>query len=166
MFEEQVPTKLRSGAIGRGAFLDKFLIIDYRNKKVVFGHSDEERVIQSEQYNNYMWVEYRCDFNENFEISIPLFIGGEPKKLWLDTGTNESILNGIWPESVALGGSQKLSVKLNNELDLGELDFSLVTNSDFDLDGIIGFEFFNKYIVYLDFLKGKMFISPYIQDVY
>lgn len=153
---ESIPKELSYGAVGREFFLDKFLIVDYRNQTILFDFAKKKESNIPESYSKRKWIPCDFYFTENSEVIISLFIGNKNCQMLLDTGTNFCLLN-HYDKKVEKEIKLPIHFK-NGKLD-GEYKFKTFQNDAFDFDGILGFDFFNNHVVYLDFVNRKMLIN-------
>ncbi|HEV3269292.1 MAG TPA: aspartyl protease family protein [Candidatus Rhabdochlamydia sp.] len=156
-----LPQEFTYGIIGRSFFYDKFLFLDYKNKKMHFGPAKNNLVMDPEQYKKGEWIQSDFCKNEGSEIIVEIVMNGVLRKFVIDTASNFCILTNNSLESSSYHAPIALPVQLKNGYELGTFDFTLIQNSDFDLDGILGSELFNRYIVGFDFLNKKMFLLKY-----
>lgn len=135
----------KDGVIGLELFIDKGIIIDYKNKKfvVVDGKFPAEYDVE-----NWHDLKFKVD---RFGISIFAEINGqEPRKFILDTGANISIIKSKFIENEAVS---VLNLKANS-LDLGNILISGYNfPPEFEPDGILGYDFLDGRAIYIDFAK-------------
>lgn len=136
----------KDGVIGLELFLNKGIIIDYINKKfvVIDGKIPEEYDVDD-------WHELTFKV-DRFGVSIFVQMDNEKetRRFILDTGANISIIK---PEFISYKNSAISNLKLNN-LDLGDfLIYNYNLPVDFEPDGILGYNFLEGRMIYIDFEK-------------
>ena len=159
----------KDGIIGLKLFINKAIIIDYPNKKLVVM---DKKYPTEYDIDNWQELKYKID---SYGISIYASIdGGEVKRFLLDTGANISIIK---PSSI---GDSKVKndcdivfnnkpcsyIKSNNfaikDIDLEDISFYLYDFKGFEPDGILGYGFLANKIIYIDFDKRVIRIKPSI----
>ena len=165
--EKSIPRELTYGRIGREPFLNKILFIDRKKEKCIVETSYPNKNINPEKFDKGIWIE--SDFNLEKGIGIVLSVIIEHlglKRLVLDTGSNVSILDKKGIPKLPLtfcedGGTAEL--KLKNGESLGSHDFLYYDLSEVELQGFLGFDFLQHYMVCLDFLNKKIFFKKYVE---
>lgn len=165
-FEQDTPKVLTYGTIGRELFLDKVLFINRKKKLCIVDQAVIGKKANLKKYHSGDWIE--ADFNLSKELGISFFLitGSGTKELTLDTGSNISLINDITLPKSSIDTralTKSLSLKLSNERFLGTVSFYPFNFSDTGLQGILGFDFFDQYMICLDFLNRKIFFKPYKQ---
>ncbi|MEM7175619.1 MAG: aspartyl protease family protein [Chlamydiota bacterium] len=151
--------ELRRGLIGRECFRDKALAVDRRRRKcLVAAHSDQ--LISHYQNEVEEWI--KLSFTLEDGVTLKLKDQGVVKRFLVDTGCNYSLIH---DDAVEL---QLLTTRLESiafpiEIDsgefLGEHSFLKANLSPIGFDGIIGFDFFDRFLVIFDFTTNELFLA-------
>jgi len=172
------------GIIGAYSFRNYILQIDYRREKLIF-YQKTDFIPNPKKYKE---IPIEIHKNKPFILASYMTSMGrkETIKLLVDTGANIPILlqrdsvemakisGNLIPGTIAsgLGGDLKGFVGRTNYLTLDEFGFAgVVTNfhviEDFDRaaymndrNGIIGNPLLSRFNIVLDYINGKMYLSP------
>jgi hypothetical protein len=164
-FESQTPKILTYGKIGREPFLDKVLFVDRKRELCIVEQAYFNQKVDPRKYDKGEWVETDFSLDKGMGIILHLMIDsmGE-RKLILDTGSNISLIDKSSSQQVPVdlrNETEKLSLKLHNGVSLGTFSFYPFDFTNAGLQGILGFDFFDRYMVCFDFLNKKMFLKGY-----
>lgn len=163
--ELELPKVLNYGKIGREPFLDKVLFIDRKRKMCIVKPAYLDQKIDPRKFSQGKWMEANFNLNQETGIGLCLIANlEEKKKLLLDTGANASYMykNFLYTIPVNLRDqTENISLDLCNGNSLGTFPFYPLNCSVLGLQGILGFDFFNRYLVCIDFLNKKIFFKPY-----
>jgi len=158
IFDENWVPPNTNGVIGLG-ILDQFkLIIDYRDSVVTFMPDS----IFPKQYNIESWDKLNFDYN-NYGISTSTKIDGKRHKLIWDTCAQFSKLKTNYKDSNNVIKKEgryflnALSFIIDNN-NFGPFEFILM-DLRLPFDGVIGYNFFARNLVYIDFEKKIMKID-------
>ena len=164
-WEDSTSKRLTHGHIGRKPFLDKVLLIDRKNQCCKVKSARVGKKPKLEKWQPGQWIEADLILDEELGIVLNLMIdSNEKKKLILDTGSNLSMLNehSSFKKTISLKDKkEKMTLSLLNGTALGVVSFYLFDSSNTGLQGILGFDFFDHYIVCIDFLNKKVFLKQY-----
>jgi hypothetical protein len=151
--------------IGQGFFADKIIVINYANKKLII--SNKKRIVTSK--NNNKFKPYVLS-NEGITIQMSSSIANY--QMVLDTGTTSSIfsVNKVNIKEPLTECDFNLGPDVKCELFTSKVNiagYSFVSNillypidPKFTKDGLLGSDFFNKFIVELDFSNKKIALVP------
>ncbi|MGL5263910.1 MAG: hypothetical protein ACRDAI_04960, partial [Candidatus Rhabdochlamydia sp.] len=112
------------------------------------------------QYKKGEWIHFDFYENEGSEIIIETIVDGTLRKFVIDTGSNQCIWINRSKDSL-IQEPTTLSVQSKDGLELGAFNFKPIQNPDFHLDGLLGSELFNQYVVGIDFPNKKLFLLKY-----
>ncbi|HEV3269264.1 MAG TPA: hypothetical protein VGZ69_01280 [Candidatus Rhabdochlamydia sp.] len=162
-FGDQIPKTLIYGHIGREPFLDKVLFIDRKKQLCMVDQAYFNQKMDPEKYHPGKWIEANFILDKGLGISLSLTINSEDKRdLVLDTGSNISMINDNSLKPFNFNDKKKeMSLKLSDGSSLGMFSFYLFDSSSAELQGILGFDFFDCYMVCFDFLNKKVFLKKY-----
>lgn len=167
-FGDPTQKTLIYGHIGREPFLDKVLFIDRKNQFCVVEKAHFSKKIDLEKYHPGKWIEADFSLDKGLGIKLNVIIDSKEKKeLILDTGSNASIIdkNCSSEEPFSLNSKkEEMSFTLSDETPLGKLPFYFLDCSKARLQGILGFDFFDHYMICFDFLNKKVFLKKYESD--
>lgn len=142
----------KDGIIGIGIFYHQRLIIDYPNKRmVVFHHSHFPKLYQSLK-----WTKCQLELNKE-GLFISGLVGDKVAKFLLDTGTTASILK----PKFAKPGSKSANIKRIsfNDFKVDDLKFHFYDFQEPKVDGVLGYNFFLNYVVFLDLIKKQIYFA-------
>ncbi len=157
---------LNNGFIGRTPFLEKVLLIDYKNELCIIYPSDSRKKTDPRKYEQGEWIELDFQLKTGLGIDLCLLINSEKTdKIILDTGANASVIsNSLTKVPIDLSSEDaNLSIKLNNGTCLGTFLFHPQDLTNPGLNGILGCNFFSKYVVCIDFPNEKIFLKHHKQ---
>lgn len=164
-FGDSTPKTLIYGHIGREPFFDKVLFIDRKNQFCVVEKASFNKKIDLEKYHPGKWIEADFTLDKGLGIRLNLIVDSkEEKELILDTGSNFSIIdkNSLFKKTFSINNEkEEVFLKLPNETCLGMFSFYLLDSSNAGLQGILGFDFFDHYMICFDFLNKKVFLKKY-----
>lgn len=164
-FEPQTPKVLTYGKIGREPFLDKVLFIDRKRELCIVEKAHPNRKLDPKKYKQGEWIETEFNLDKGMGISLCLITDSVGRKeLILDTGSNVSLIDKSSSLQVPIdlrNEIEKISLKLNNGVSLGTFSFYSFDFTNAGLQGILGFDFFDYYMVCIDFLNKKIFLKTY-----
>ncbi len=153
------------GHIGREPFLDKVLFIDRRKQICVVKQAYLNQKTDLEKYYPGKWIEADFALDKGSGIILNLDIDSQKRKAFiLDTGSNVSVIDKNYSskEPFSLNSKkEEMSFTLSNGTSLGKLPFYFLDSSKVGLQGILGFDFFDHYMVCLDFLNKKVYLKKY-----
>lgn len=164
-FESQTPAELTCGKIGRELFLDKILFIDRRGGKTIVEDAHLSKMIDPRKFSEGEWIEANFELEKEKGIILRLTTDkNEMKELILDTGANLSLID----DRTSLKASIDLSAEkrevgllLSDGIFLGTFPFHPYDFTDLGFQGILGFDFFDSYLVCIDFVNKKLFLKDY-----
>lgn len=164
-FESQTPKVLTYGKIGREPFLDKVLFIDRKRELCIVDRAYSDRKVDPRKYHKGEWIETNFNLDKGMGISLCLMTDsvGE-KELILDTGSNMSLIDKSSSPQAPIdlrNETERISLKLNNGVSLGTFSFYPFDFTSAGLQGVLGFDFFDHYMVCIDFLNKKIFLKTY-----
>lgn len=169
-FESHTPKILTYGKIGRESFFDKVLFIDRKQELCVVDQACLDRKVDPRKYKQGEWIETDFNLDKGRGISLCLLTDlGREIMLILDTGSNISLINEKFspqPPIDLRNKPEKISLKLNNGVFLGTFSLYPFDFTSAGLQGILGFDFFDHYMVCFDFLNKKMFLKSYEKTFY
>lgn len=164
-FGDSTPKTLIYGHIGREPFFDKVLFIDRKKQLCMVEKAYFGQKIDLKKYHPGKWIE--ADFTLDKELGIRLSLtvdSKDEKELILDTGSNLSIIdkNSLFKKTFNINDEkEEMALKLPNGTSLGMFSFYLLDSSNAGLQGILGFDFFDHYMICFDFLNKKVFLKKY-----
>ncbi|MEK7339703.1 MAG: retropepsin-like aspartic protease [Candidatus Rhabdochlamydia sp.] len=163
-FELEPPKVLTYGSIGREPFLNKVLFIDRKQKVCVVDLAHLNQKIDPRKYFQGEWIEADFNLDQGTGISLCLITNsGEKKEFILDTGANFSAIdkNSLSKLPIDLRNqTENISISLCDGTSLGTFPFYPLNLSEAGLQGILGFDFFDCYLICIDFLNKKIFFVP------
>ena len=164
-FEPNTPQILTSGRIGRKPFLNKILIIDRRRELCLIEQAHLGRKVDPRQYEQGDWIKVQAHLDKGIGVNLRLITdSGEVKNFILDTGSNVSLIDRKNSPQVPIDFFSKveqISLKLDKNIPLGTFSFCPFNFADIGFDGILGFDFFDHYIVCIDFVNREIFLKSY-----
>lgn len=132
----------QSGVLGLLFFEDKKLIIDYPNKKIVVFTSDTF----PKPYHALNWIKANYVAHPD-ELKITGSIHGNPYTFILDTGATASVLH---PNLLENQGEQcRVNVAFGDFIVKNQL-FHSVDFKEPQVDGILGYNFFENAVIFID----------------
>jgi len=164
-FESGTPEILTYGKIGREPFLDKVLFFDRKKEICIIDQAYAGKKTDPTKYHAGDWMETDLKLNQGIGISLCLLIdSSERKEFILDTGSNISLINtgSVLKVPINLRNESIIvPLKLNNNTLLGLFSFYPFDLTNMKFDGILGFDFFDHYLICLDFPNKKLFLKKY-----
>lgn len=153
-----------AGRIGRDFFDGRNLFMDFHHSKLIICSNIKD--IKTDNYKTDTMISVPF---ENTPDGIILRIGTDlgVKNFVLDTGTTASVLrSSSLGKDIAVNQRNGMTVFetskfIINDIDFGSRDLYLLDISpSFDeIDGFLGMDFLNDYMIYLDFSKNTAFID-------
>lgn len=161
--------KTKDGVIGLELFINKAIIIDYPHKKLTIIY---EKYPEEYDIDNWHNLDFKVDrYGLNLYLSIDQ---NKTKRFILDSGSNISLI-----KQSSIGTSEVKNdclITLMNDnscnyvesrnlilkhLELANMKFFLYNfQRDFEPDGIIGYDFLEDKVLYIDFNKRIMKMKP------
>lgn len=147
---------IEQGVIGLNFFKENNLIIDYSKKRLVVlkpGSTHPE-------YSARSWHVSPLSASKN-TLVVKATLDGKLCKFLIDTGSGGSVLRKTFLSNSEV--DNQTSITSNNlrisEKSLVALKLWLFDFADTEFDGILGYDFFSQYVVFLDFQNNVIKIS-------
>lgn len=164
---EKETTKEKPGRIGRKLFINgkANLLLDFHNSVMFACCHLKDRKKNGYQINQFVSAPFELSDAEGIVLSIDTDLGTQ--RFMLDTGTTRSLLNSSSSqcpdcEEWKPGLYQYQSLKfVFGGKDFGSQDFLLIemAASFKNLDGVIGMDFLQNHVVYIDFDQKRIYLG-------
>ncbi len=161
---ESVPAPIEKGRLGWYLFFTTNLFLDLGNKKVAV--CDSLQTLGSNGYAIEDFIKVPL-FLENKLIEIETEIGGKKLRSVLDTGSTWNLFNSVKEGGGALDDSAWAldAPIMTTSLSIGSQSFDSITWHllpiclPFSVDAILGMDFFQTHLVFLDFSENMAYIA-------
>jgi len=155
---------LGMGRVGWALFKNTNLLLDLGNSKIAF--CDSLDTLAKEGYLKKSFVRTPLLFNDNI-LQIQACTSNGPICCWLDTGATWNILNienneNKSAEQFAWDSNHFKTIPMFkiNQRDFGPIKFhEIPVQFPFHVQAILGMEFFNSHVVFLDFDKNYAYFA-------
>ncbi|HKS15993.1 MAG TPA: hypothetical protein VJU16_01705 [Planctomycetota bacterium] len=149
----------RAGYIGLGLLQRFNLVIDYPERELVLLWPD---VAPPPDYDVPSWPSTEFGAGVNGVIST-VVVDGSPRRLVWDTGASHCVLKSGLQGAAPKEGKHPVFTAKRFEVggrDLGPVELVLLDFKQPPADGFIGYSFFAKHAVHVDFRKRRLAVRP------
>lgn len=182
------PPEYRYGTIGWQLFSDYNLLVDCRN--YILALCDSLETLKQQRYPIDAFTEVPMISNSSF-ITFEAVTEGGPLRCILDTGSTDNILNKdlekgcndhqipnshsgglafLNPENKDLLIYDPEDIQELSSFKIGGKEFGPITfrriKSPLQIDAILGMEFFDSHLIFIDFANEKIYFAPYPKEAW
>ncbi|MCB1115922.1 MAG: hypothetical protein KDK71_05570 [Chlamydiia bacterium] len=153
-----------AGHIGRPLLKKRNFLLDVKNKRMLFAKRIEALSEADYDPHTFFTVPFEIT-SKGMILSVDTDLGC--KRLSFDTGATLTILHDhLYPKSIEMQKDHRgisfcktLTFKMNGK-DFGKKNLYFLTMpKDFDVDGILGMDFIQNHVIYIDFPKKTLYIQ-------